>query len=150
MSKQPFIFYRQGSSLVPAEPWTAERLDQYPEGKQLKAATLTQSRSVAFQGFYWVHLAEICRATECAATADHLHKSLLKLCGYWHQTTDIKGNVIDIAVDSTRFEKMDQPEFFEYVEQAKKVLATELGIVWDDYTLTLEEIEEKRKARNNA
>ena len=134
MSKQPYILRREGTKLVPADAWTAERLDAFPERKDLKAATITQPRSLPFQGFYWVHLSEIVKATECAPTPEHLHKALLKITGYVTPVSNAEGRVIELVVDSTAFDKMDQDAFFEYVEKAKKALAEHLGILWDDYS----------------
>ncbi len=133
MTKQPYIFTREGTRLIPAEPWTAERLDGFPEGVYIKAATLTRPRSLPFQGFYWVHLSNIIKATECAATPDHLHKALLKLSGYTAPVYNSQGKIIELVEDSTAFDKMDQDEFYAYVEKAKFALANHLGIVWDDY-----------------
>lgn len=133
VGSQPWIFTREGTRLVPADSWTAERLDDLPQGKHLKADKLTLPRSLPFQGYYWSTLRAIVQATECAATEDHLHKSLLKLCGYVQPTYNKNGDVIDWAVDSTAFEKMDDAPFKEYVEQAKKALAEHLNLVWDDY-----------------
>lgn len=132
--KPPFILIREGTKLVAADPYTAERLDKFPEGKALKAATITLPRSVPFQGFYWVHLSNIVKATDCAPSPEHLHRALLKLCKYVTPVTDKSGTVIDLVPDSTAFENMGQTQFYEYVEKAKKALAEHLQIVWEDYS----------------
>jgi len=133
MSKQPYILQKENGRLVAADQWTYERLDKFKDGDVLKAAKLTKPRSLPFQGFYWVSLDNICKATEIAPTAEHLHKALLKLCKYVTPVMDVHGRVIELVPDSTAFEAMDQAEFYEYVELAKLVMARDLGINWDDY-----------------
>ncbi len=92
-------------------------------------------RTLPFQGYYWVHLTKIVKKTECAATAIHLHKSLLKLCGYVSPVYSVHGKVISLETDSTAFEAMGEDDFHIYVDHAKRALAEHLGIVWEDYGL---------------
>lgn len=134
MAKESYILIKEQNHLVAANPWTFERLDKFPEGVELKAATLTVARSLPFQGFYWVMLTNICKATEVAPSSTHLHKALLKLCKYVKIVYNTDGEPIEMVEDSTAFDEMNQPEFFEYVEQAKRALAEHVGVVWDDYT----------------
>lgn len=133
MKQQPFIFEVRNGSLSPADMWTAERMDGYRQGAVVRVDKITLPRSLPWQGHYWVGLTNIIKATECAPTADHLHKALLKLCRYTTPVTDANGRVIELVVDSTAFDKMNQPEFEQYVERAKAALAEQLRIVWDDY-----------------
>ena len=131
---EPFIFTVEGSRLIAADAWTAERLDSFRKGTVVKAKTLVRPRSLPFQGFYWVHLAEIVKATECAATDKHLHRGLLNLCGFVSPIYNKSGGIVEYAIDSTAFDAMKEDEFHTYVEHAKRALAEQLGIVWDDYT----------------
>lgn len=135
MSKEPYMWIKENNRLVPADPWTAERFDDFKEGALLKAATLTVPRSVPFNSHYWATLSTICKATEIAPDADYLHKALLKLNNYTKPVYNKQGQVIELVVDSIAFDKMLQPEFDKYFEHAQRTLAEDFGICWDDYTL---------------
>lgn len=132
---EPYMWIKENNRLVPADPWTAERFDGFKEGALLKAATLTVPRSLPKNNFYWVVLSEICKATEIAPNAKYLHGALLKLCGYVTPVYNKSGKVIELVVDSTSFDRMEQPEFDKYFEHAQRTLAEDFGICWDDYTL---------------
>ena len=134
-NKAPYLFNMCGGQLVPFDAYTEERLQRFPEGTLVRCPNVTQPRSLPFHSAYWATLSQIVTATECAASADHLHDWLVKVCGYTTMIVDRHGKPVDMVRDSTRFEKMGEPEFQQYVAAAKRMLAERLGIVWDDFTL---------------
>ena len=58
----------------------------------------------------------------------------MKLAGYVAPVYDIHGKIIEIAPDSTAFDKMDQAAFNKYVDTAQFILAEKLGVNWSDYS----------------
>lgn len=132
---QPLILVRDISNHLSAhDAWTDHRLSLLPLNKPLKIDKIVLPRKLPFQGYYWATLTEIVTATEIAATARHLHNSLLKLTGYGAPIYNTKGEFVDWAIDSTAFDAMDQVAFEEYVRHAQRALAEKIGINWDDYT----------------
>lgn len=134
-NRLPYLFTVVGGRLQPFDAHCEAHLQKFPNGTTLKCANLVQPRSLPFQGYYWATLANIVDGTGIAPTPNHLHDALVKLCGYVSVVTDIRGKPIDMVRDSTAFDKMDEPEFHDYVQHAQLVLAERFGINWDDYTL---------------
>lgn len=133
MKQQPWIFTVENSRLVPAEPWTQERVGELKPGVTYKIDKIVQPRSLPFQGMYWATLNQIVKATGIAPNSDALHRALLTLTKHVTAVTDMQGRVISLVPDSTAFDKMDQQDFGKYVDEAKLELAR-LDIVWEDYT----------------
>lgn len=133
-NRQPYLFTVSRGQLCPFDAYAEQHVRKFADGTVLKCANLTQPRSLPFQGLYWATLANIVEATEIAPTADHLHDALVKLSGYVSIITDINGKAIDMVRDSTAFDRMDEPQFHQYVEKAIKILAERFGINWDDFT----------------
>ena len=134
-NKAPHLFTVREGHLVPFDAYTADRLSRFADGATVRCSNLTQPRALPFHNRYWATLSQIVTATECAPSADHLHDWLVKACGYTTMIVDRDGKPVDMVRDSTRFDRMDEPEFQQYVTAAQRMLADRLGIVWDDFTL---------------
>lgn len=146
VAKRPFLFHVDGVFLRPFDVDTETRLEQFGQGQLVRCVNLTKPRTLPFQGYYWATLTQIVEATECAATADHLHDFLVKACNYTSLICDATGKPIDMVRDSTAFDAMDELAFETYVMAAQKVLAERLQIVWDDYTRTSNYTQEQEAA----
>jgi hypothetical protein len=134
VAKRPYLFtVIEGLRLQPFDADTAGRLERFRVGTLVRCSGLTQPRTLPFQCRYWATLTAIVDATECAASADHLHDFLVKACNYTTLICDKSGKPIDVVRDSTAFDAMGEEEFVQYVAAAKKILAERLGIVWDEF-----------------
>lgn len=133
-NRQPYLFTVSEGRLCPFDAHAEAHLHKFHDGTVLRCGNLTQPRSLPFNGLYWATLTNIVENTGIAPTSNHLHDALVKLSGFVSVITDIHGNPVDMVRDSTAFDKMDEPEFHEYVEKAIMVLANRFGIVWDDFT----------------
>lgn len=135
VAKRPYLFtVIEGLRLQPFDADTEARLQRFRPGTLVRCAGITQPRTLPFQGRYWATLTSIVAATECAASAEHLHDFLVKACNYTTLICDSRGKPIDVVRDSTAFDAMGEEEFTEYVFAAKRILAERLGIVWEDFT----------------
>jgi hypothetical protein len=135
VAKRPYLFeVIEGLRLQPFNADTAGRIERFRPGVVVKCTAMTQPRTLPFQGYYWATLTAIVDATECAASADHLHDFLVKACNYTTLICDKSGKPIDVVRDSTAFDAMGEDEFSQYVQAAQKILAERLGVAWDEYT----------------
>ena len=134
VAKRPYLFeVVEGLLLQPFDADTASRLERFRPGTLVRCSGITQPRTLPFQGRYWATLSSIVDATECAASADHLHDFLVKACNYTTLICDKSGKPIDVVRDSTAFDAMGEEEFTQYVAAAKRILAERLGIVWEEF-----------------
>ena len=135
MAGRSYLWYVQGTTLRPFDDFTEAAVEHIQDGSVVRTQKPTVPRAIPFNSYYWATLANIVDGTGIAPTAHHLHDALVKLCGYVSVVTDINGKPIDMVRDSTAFDRMDEPEFHDYVMHAQQILAERFGINWDDYTL---------------
>lgn len=121
----PYYFIKRNGKLEPASQFDDERLNAIPDGKEVCVERLDRKRSVPMNRKYWACLKEIVDATECTPSPEYLHEKIKIDLGYISYV--IVGDEISIVPDSTRFEKMDDTEFLNYIKQADKWCLENLG-----------------------
>jgi hypothetical protein len=127
MSKaRPVYLRRTRDGLVPDMRADEEALRRFPIGCRVKAASLTQPRSVPRNALYWSALAVVVDATGCVPTSAHLHGIIKLKLGFVTHAVLPTGEVVLIP-DSTAFEEMDEAAFVEFADRAFAWLTATFG-----------------------
>jgi hypothetical protein len=86
---------------------------------------VTEFRSLPRNSYYWVILQVVVDNSECFATKESLHKTLLLACGVVEPIVDLDGE-ITMAPASTAFDKMPEGEFKAYFDKAMGLISTKI------------------------
>lgn len=128
MSKQetPAIYViRKGGALYPEMKLDHDTLMEFPAGERIKLTAHT-ARSPKRLRFYWAFIREVVKATECAPSAKAFHEVVKMETGY---TDDVrlKGFTVKVPA-SIAFDKMDEPEFEIFLNNALRWIAETYGV----------------------
>ena len=83
---------------------------------------VTEFRSLPRNSYYWVILQVVVENSECFATKEALHKTLLLACGVVEPIIDLDGEIV-MAPASTAFDKMPEGEFKAYFDKAMQLIS---------------------------
>lgn len=126
IDKPSLLLRRTRHGLEAVDQIGADQLEQIRIGEDVEVE-VKKRRSSPQQRLYWKMLAKVVEATDCSASAVHLHKELKRHLGYVERRTAFDGSVY-LAEDSTAFSKMDGAAFKVFFDKAVGALASELGI----------------------
>lgn len=111
----------KGANLEAVNQWEAALLEPYGEGTEV-TATVTKRRSLKSNGYYWSGLQTAVdnmdeKLRSKYPTKEHLHRALLVSLGYVDTFWTFDGLPM-ISANSTKFNKMDEVGFGEYLNAA--------------------------------
>lgn len=123
--KRVCLMRREGMRLAPVSQFDADMLAELSSGADVEVS-FKQRRSAPQLRAYWVWLAEVVKATECAPNAEHLHETLKLATGYVTRVRRLDGTTIEIP-DSVAFSRMEGAEFTGYFRRAERLVAEHFG-----------------------
>lgn len=124
------LLERRGNMLLPYDAKAMEDMQSLPIGRGI-ACKVWLPRSIDQNGWYWVELANVVQATDCAPTSKHLHQGIKINTGWTMPIFNARKDVICHIPDSTNFQSMDQPTFNRFMLCAQRFLAEEFGYVME-------------------
>ncbi len=135
---------RKGHTLVPANPWAYELIEQFPEGKVLNLP-LTVARSQGELNLYWAGITVLLETAfsdedeKRWPTARKYHEAMLDSLGYtyklWKRDRDApSGYSFRMVIDSIAFENMADDEFKPLFERVRALTVEMFGVdPWDEW-----------------
>lgn len=121
--KCPVMMIRRGTMLCPMGPLDSEEIMRVPASKPVRVR-VTMPRSVPRLRLYWAALGKVCENLDYPLKPESLHEWLKLELGYSVLIKAKSGNVY--VPGSIAFDKMDEPEFAAYFDQAVTLLVTRI------------------------
>lgn len=140
MAKPPILMKREGSRLVPADPWALEQLDGIREGEEVHVR-VTMVRKRGTLNLWWAGIGLLVQNLDEEdrkrwPSARKMHDALLEALGFVEKIWRIDGSY-RTQVDSIALDNMSEEEFAELFEQAKALVMKLWG--WDPWQTWLDE-----------
>lgn len=123
--KVPLILRRTERGLEPRSRLAADLLAGYALHSDVEV-TVRKRRSSPQLRLYWSMLHKVVEATDCAASAEHLHESCKLALGFVTPITLMDGRTVYIP-DSAAMGKMDAAEFKRFFDAVVKLLSERFG-----------------------
>lgn len=122
----PMICKEAFGRLSPATAADFELLDGDPIGTEYDLVRRNK-RSWPQLKLYWLILGRVVKATEKWPNAEKLHTDIKWCLGYVEKSVSPLTGEVRYEVDSAALDKMDEPTFCAFMDQAMGMLADRLG-----------------------
>lgn len=122
--RAPIQMVRRGSFLAPYTPFDSEQLERFSAGKVLRVR-VSQARSAKQLRLYRAMLNLVVANLDQEVTDDALHEWMKLKLGYTMPIRQRNGDIVHVPA-SVAFDKMDQPTFQRFFDEAKRMVQVHL------------------------
>lgn len=123
--RAPIYAIKRRGYFEPSAAMDAEEFDRFPNGLEVEIV-IKSKRSLPALRYYWAVLGATVKATGRWPSKDNLSDELKMACGVTEVRRKMTGEYY-LAPDSVAFDRMQEPDFKDYMTRAFATLAEHIG-----------------------